>query len=73
MKTRVRPLHEARIYNWTVEIFDPVSDSWIENSEHHWFWKANLRAYSLARFNLAIKENVKDKFIRRLRDGDEDE
>lgn len=73
MRTRVRPLREECLHNWLVEIFDPVTDKWVGNSEHNLFWKANWRAYRLAQYSLAVKENVKDKFVRRLKDGDETE
>ena len=77
MKTRVRPYE----YNYSssakfaVEIFDQHdrNGGWVVNTKHRFFWTANWRAKRLARYSLAVKESIKDKFIRRLKDGDENE
>jgi hypothetical protein len=80
MKTRVRPYE----YNYSssakfaVEIFDEHDPTrgggvWVVNTKHRFFWTANWRAMRLARYSLAVKESIKDKFIRRLKDGDENE
>ena len=78
MKTRVRP-YEYNAYSsakWAVEIFDPHergNGEWITNSKHRFFWKANWKAYRLAKYSLAVKESTKSRFISRLKDGNEDE
>lgn len=75
MKTRVRPCTYDRYTSkrWTVEILDPTDDKWIVNTEHKYFWAANWKAHRLAQYSLSIKENIKHKFVRRLKDGDETE
>jgi hypothetical protein len=72
MKTRVRPLHESRLYSWTVQIYDPVDTVWVENSEHYFFWMANWRANRLTKYNLDIKMNNKGEFVRKLKEGEDD-
>ena len=81
MKTRVRPYeYDSYSPKWAVEIFDPHGKrvsidkregEWVTHSKHRFFWKANWKAYRLAQYSLAVKENKKDKFVRRLKDGDE--
>ena len=77
MRTRVRP-YEYNVHSshkWAVEIFDlhekNGAGKWITNSVHRYFWKANLRSYRLARWSLEVKQNPKEKFIERLKNGDE--
>jgi len=78
MKTRVIPQsydsHNSK--RWSVEVFSPNEGNggrWVTNSYHRFFWKADWKAHRLARYSLAIKENPKDKFVSRLKDGDETE
>lgn len=78
MKTRVRPYEYNYSSNkkFAVEIYDEHErggGEWVTNSKHMFFWTANWRAYRLAKWSLAVKENVKDKFISRLKDGNENE
>ncbi len=72
MKTRVRPLHEARYKDWLVEVFDPCADTWIENSEHKFFWQANWKAHRLAKYSLDVKMNKKEEFVRKLKEGEDE-
>jgi hypothetical protein len=79
VRVRVRPYEFDRYATskrWAVEIFDQHERNggeWVVNSNHRFFRVANFKAWRLSKFSLAVKENVKDKFVRRLKDGDEDE
>ena len=78
MKTRVRPYeYDSYSPKWAVEIFDPYQvtissgvGKWVTHSKHRFFWKANWKANRLAKYSLAVKENLKNKFVNRLKDGD---
>jgi len=77
MKTRVRPYeyNYSSSNRWAVEIFDQHErggGAWVTNSKHRFFWAANWKANGLAKCSLAVKENVKNKFVRRLKGGDEE-
>ncbi len=77
MKTRVRPYEYDRYSTgkrWAVQIFDAHEGregKWVVNSNHRFLWYANWKAHRFAQYSLAVKENIKDKFVRRLKDGDE--
>lgn len=79
MKTRVRPYEyncHATGTRWAIEIFDQHErgeGKWVVSTKHRFLWYANWKANRIAQYSLAIKENVKDKFVRRLKDGDETE
>lgn len=72
MKTRVRPLSVSQIRKWAIEIFDPVTDVWVMNSEHYFFWKANWRAHRLSKYSLNVKMNKKEEFVRKLKEGEDE-
>jgi hypothetical protein len=77
MKTRVRPYQYDQYISsrrWAVEIFDQHEKGggeWVVNSNHRFLWYANWKAHRFAQYSLAVKENIKDKFVRRLKSGDE--
>lgn len=75
MKTRVRP-SDSRLGHWLVDAWNPHRDvsygeSWVNVGQYHFFWYANWRANKLAKGSLAERFNVKERFINRLKFGDD--
>lgn len=75
MRTRVRPTGSC-LGQWAVDIFNPHegctnNDRCVELQTYHFFWYANWRANRLAKGSLEEVFCKKERFLNRLRFGDE--
>jgi hypothetical protein len=79
MKTRVSPYEYDRYNNskrWAVEVFDPNEKrgegAWVVISNHKFVWVANWKANRLTHYSLSTKQNRKEVFVDKLKNGEEE-